>query len=162
MCSIGNQKNWQEFAIGPSGHVFAPFGAISHFTNFGSSSKQTEIGPESFGIVVCRFVGTGPDILGLVWPNFRPESGVKSRTYGRILKSCRGPCSSAENINQILIYAFGRFRIQLRSSRPPVYSPRTVVLRAPQQSARLRRTTKQPLCSRRTSTGTDHETALRF
>ncbi len=32
---------------------------------------NAEIEPESFGIVVCRFVGTVPDILGLVWPSFK-------------------------------------------------------------------------------------------
>ena len=48
--------------------------------------KHAEIGPESFGIVVCRFVGTVPDILGLVWPSFRPKSGSKSKISGRILK----------------------------------------------------------------------------
>ncbi len=70
--------------------------AISQFKSFGSSSKHAEIGPESFGIVVCRFVGTVPDILGLVWPSFRPKSGSKSKISGRILKSFRGPFSSAE------------------------------------------------------------------
>ncbi len=44
------------------------------------------MGPESFGIVVCRFVGTVPDILGLVWPSLRPKSGSKSKISGRILK----------------------------------------------------------------------------
>ncbi len=39
--------------------------AISQFKSFGSS-KHAEIFTESFGIVVCRFVGTLPDILGLV------------------------------------------------------------------------------------------------
>jgi hypothetical protein len=38
---------------------------ISQFENFGSSSKHTDIGPESFGIDVRRFVGTVPDSLGL-------------------------------------------------------------------------------------------------
>ncbi len=37
----------------------------SQFKSFGSSLKQAEIGPESFGIVVCRLVGTVPGILGL-------------------------------------------------------------------------------------------------
>jgi hypothetical protein len=40
---------------------------LSHnLESFGSSSKDAEIGPDSFGIVVCRFVGTVPDIRGLV------------------------------------------------------------------------------------------------
>ena len=62
---------------------------ISQFKSFGSSSKHAEIGPESFGIVVCRFVGTVPDILGLVWPSFRPKSGSKSKISGRILNNFR-------------------------------------------------------------------------
>ena len=62
---------------------------ISQFKSFGSSSKRAEIGPESFGIVVCRFVGTVPDILGLVWPSFRPKSGSKSKISGRILNNFR-------------------------------------------------------------------------
>ncbi len=45
---------------------------------------------------MCRFVGTVPDIVGLVWPSFRPKSGSKSQISGRILKSFRGPFSSAE------------------------------------------------------------------
>jgi hypothetical protein len=39
--------------------------AISQFTSFGSLPKHAETGPESFGIVVFRFVGTVPDLLGL-------------------------------------------------------------------------------------------------
>ncbi len=62
--------------------------------------------PESFGIVVCRFVGTGPDILGLVWPSFRPESGSKSKIPGRILQSSRGPLSSAESCACLLPEGF--------------------------------------------------------
>ncbi len=46
--------------------------------------KHAEIGPESFGVVVCRFVGTVPDILGLVWPSFRPKPGSKLKVSGRI------------------------------------------------------------------------------
>jgi hypothetical protein len=59
--------------------------------SFGSSSKHAEIEADSFGIVVCRFVGTVPDILGLLWPKFRPKSGSNSKISGRILKTCRGP-----------------------------------------------------------------------
>ena len=58
--------------------------------NCGSLWKHAEIGPESFGIVVCRFVGSVPDILGLVRPRFRPKCGSTLRISGRILKSCRG------------------------------------------------------------------------
>ncbi len=32
----------------------------------------------------------------MVWPNFRPKSGSKSKIPGRILKIFRGPVSSAE------------------------------------------------------------------
>ncbi len=31
------------------------------------------------------FVGTVPDILGLVWPSFRPKAGPKSKMSSRIL-----------------------------------------------------------------------------
>ncbi len=48
-------------------------------------------------MVVRRFVGTVPDILGLVWPRFRPKSDPKSKIPDRILKSVRGPFSSAES-----------------------------------------------------------------
>ncbi len=37
-----------------------------------------------------------PDILGLVWPSFRPTSGSKSKIPGRILKSFPGPFSGDE------------------------------------------------------------------
>ncbi len=67
---------------------------LSHsLKNFGSSTKHVAIGPESFGIVVHRFVDTVPDIFGLVWPNFRPKSGSKSKISGRILKFCWGSFS---------------------------------------------------------------------
>ncbi len=58
--------------------------------------RNTEIGPESWGIVVCPFVGAVPDTLGLVWPSFRLNFGSKSKISGRILKIVRGPFSSAE------------------------------------------------------------------
>ncbi len=70
--------------------------AISQFKGFGSSSKHAEIGPESFGIVLCRSVGNVPGILHLVWPRFRHDSGSKSKISRRILQSCRGSFSSAE------------------------------------------------------------------
>ncbi len=38
---------------------------------------------------MCRFVGSVPDILGLVRPSFRPKSGLRSKISGRILKSVR-------------------------------------------------------------------------
>jgi hypothetical protein len=78
------------------GFYFAHTG-IPQFKSFGSLSKHTEIGPELFGIVVCRFVGTVPDVLGLVWPSFRPKSGSRSKISGRILNIYRGPFSSAES-----------------------------------------------------------------
>ncbi len=52
--------------------------------------------PESFGMVVCWFVGNVPAILGFVWPSFRPKSGSKSKIPGRLLQRFRGPSSSAE------------------------------------------------------------------
>ncbi len=55
------------------------------------------MGPEVFGIVVCRSVGAVPDILGLVWRSFRPKSGSESKISGRILKISRGLFSSAES-----------------------------------------------------------------
>ncbi len=41
-------------------------GIISQFKSFGSLWKHAEIGSESFGVVVCRLLGTVPCILGLV------------------------------------------------------------------------------------------------
>ncbi len=46
---------------------------------------------------MCRSVGTGPGILGLVWLRFRPQFGSTLKIPGRILKSFRGPFSSAES-----------------------------------------------------------------
>ncbi len=43
-------------------------------------------------------MGTVPDILGLVWPNFSPNAGSKSQISGRILKSFRGHFDSAERL----------------------------------------------------------------
>ncbi len=45
---------------------------------------------------MCRFVGTVPDIWGLVWPNFKPNSGSESKISGRILNNSRDPFSPAE------------------------------------------------------------------
>ncbi len=45
---------------------------------------------------MCRLVGTVPDIVGLVWPSFRPKSDSKSKISGRVLKSVRCPFSLAE------------------------------------------------------------------
>ncbi len=39
---------------------------LSHSFKVSGRRRNAEIGPGSFGIVVCRFVGTVPDILGLV------------------------------------------------------------------------------------------------
>ncbi len=68
---------------------------LTQCTSFGASPKHSELGPELVGRVVCRSVGTVPGILGLVWLRFRPNSGSKSKTPVRILKSCRGSFSSA-------------------------------------------------------------------
>ncbi len=48
---------------------------------------------------MCRIGGAVLDILGLVWSRVKPKSGSKSKTAGWILKSFRGPFSSAENLN---------------------------------------------------------------
>ncbi len=51
---------------GPKPYKFIGFrwafmSQTSLFKSFGSSSEHTEIGPESFGTDVCRFVGTVPN-----------------------------------------------------------------------------------------------------
>ncbi len=51
---------------------------------------DTRRGTGSFGIVVCRSVGTLPAIVGLLRPNFKPNSGSKSKISGRILKKMVG------------------------------------------------------------------------
>ncbi len=63
---------------------------------FGSPSEHAEIGPEPFGIVVRRLVGTVLDIFCLVWRRFKPTSGLKSNIPGRMFKNVRGPFKSAE------------------------------------------------------------------
>ncbi len=68
----------------------------SQFSSFGTWSKHPDPGPRSIGIVACRCVGTVPDILGLVWPSFRTNSGSKSEVSGRILNNFGGRFSSAE------------------------------------------------------------------
>ncbi len=68
--------------------IYIWFGDSSFFLPpLASSSKRAEIGPETFGIVVCLFVGTVPGILGLVWRCFEPDSG----STGRILKHFPDP-----------------------------------------------------------------------
>jgi hypothetical protein len=74
--------------------------------SFGSSSKHAEIGSESFGIFVCRFVGTVPDILALVWPSFRPKAGSKWKISGRILKNSRGPFGSVVKVISVDMKSF--------------------------------------------------------
>ncbi len=47
---------------------------LSHsLKSFGSSSKHRDIGPESFGIVVCLSVGTAPCFVGLAQVRFEIE-----------------------------------------------------------------------------------------
>jgi hypothetical protein len=46
---------------------------------------------------VCRFVGTVPDMLGLLWLRFRPKFGPNLKMFGRILKIYPGRFSSAEH-----------------------------------------------------------------
>ncbi len=74
----------------------APSIRLSYLT-FQKFRKHFKICRSSFGLVVCRFVGTVLDILSPVWPSFRPKSGSKLNISGRILHSFRGPCSSAES-----------------------------------------------------------------
>ncbi len=64
---------------------------------FGSRSEHPETGPKWIGIGLRRFVGTGPGVFGLVSCGLGAE-GPKSTIPGRILKSFRGPLSSAEVI----------------------------------------------------------------
>ncbi len=53
--------------------------------------------PKSIGIGLwCRFVGTAPGILSLASSGLAADLGPNSTISGRILKSCPGPCSSAE------------------------------------------------------------------
>ncbi len=66
-------------------HQTALDGAAAAATAF-SVPKHVEIGPEPFGIVVCRSVGTVSGILGLVLLPVRPKSSSKSKNSGRILK----------------------------------------------------------------------------
>ena len=60
--------------------------------SFGSLSKHNEIGPEAFGIVVCRFVGTVTGYFGIglaqLPARIRPEiEGSRPDPY-----KCSGPC----------------------------------------------------------------------
>ncbi len=64
--------------------------------SFGSSSKHAEIGPESFGIVVCRLWVPCGGMWAWFGPALGPSPARKSKIPGRILKSFRGPLSSAE------------------------------------------------------------------
>ncbi len=93
------------------------------------SSKHAKIGAESFGIVVCRFVGTVPDVFGLVWTSFRPRSGSKSKIPGRILKSVRGPLAQPSYLwgaavpqNSRLVFGGSAFQT---APRPPQRRIRT-------------------------------------
>ncbi len=56
---------------------------FSQFKSFGSSAKQIDSGPESFGIVVCRFVGTAEYAVkflcaGHPYRNADPKTGRTS------------------------------------------------------------------------------------
>ncbi len=63
------------------------------FESFGTTSSHDEIGPESFGIVVCLSADIVPCILGLAWRRCRSKSRSKPKMSGRILKSSPGPFS---------------------------------------------------------------------
>ncbi len=58
----------------------------------------------TFGVVVCRSVGTVPGILGLVWLSFRPKSGSRSKASGRIHESFRGPFL----LSRVMFHSFTR------------------------------------------------------
>jgi hypothetical protein len=75
---------------GPKGAEIRPKirGRIYHFI-------IPKVCPIKFEVVVCRFVGTVPDILGWDWPNFRPQSGSKSKISSRILHSSRSGASTS-------------------------------------------------------------------
>ena len=81
LCNMGYQK--PTCTVLARAHV--PFSAQPSHSFKVSNRRHAEVDPESFGIVVCRFAGTVTDILGLVWPSFRPESGSKSKVPDRIL-----------------------------------------------------------------------------
>jgi hypothetical protein len=49
-------------------------------------SEHYEVGPESFGVVVCRLAGTEPGICGVVWISFISKSEWESKIPGRVLK----------------------------------------------------------------------------
>ncbi len=65
---------------------------------FVSWPDRPEADLKSFGIDVYRFVGTTPGIFGLASSGFGAAVGPKSKISGRILKSFRGPLSSAEKM----------------------------------------------------------------
>ncbi len=70
---------------------------LSHsLKSFGSASKHDEMGPEAFGIIVCRSVRAVPCILGLIWRRFGPKPDSKSKIFGQIHQRFPGPFSSAE------------------------------------------------------------------
>ncbi len=64
--------------------------------SFGSSSKQAEIGPASFGIVVCRFVGTVPDIWGLLCPKKHVGIPLRNGSKGTVWASIQVPLRSGQ------------------------------------------------------------------
>ncbi len=64
---------------------------------------------------MCRFVGTVPDILGLVWPRFRLKSGSESKIPSRILQHFRGPLSSAERTWHFVHTIFEGLEVPLES-----------------------------------------------
>ncbi len=45
---------------------------------------------------MSRFVGTVPNVVGLVWPSLRPKSRSKLEISGRILTRFQGPLRSAQ------------------------------------------------------------------
>ncbi len=78
-------------------YVSRPYSAEpSHSLKVSDRRRNTPKSAQNRSESLCRFVGTVPDILRLVWPSFRPKPGSRSKIPGRILKSCRGPLSSSK------------------------------------------------------------------
>ncbi len=78
-------------------------GLADRMEKFGSWSKHPETGPKLVGLDFCRFVHRFVPVCGhrlghfcLASSGLGADLGPKSTIPGRILKRCRGPCSSAE------------------------------------------------------------------
>ncbi len=104
--------------IGMSGADDEDSAELSHSLKV---SDRSRIGPESFGIVVCRFVGTVPGIWGLVLLPFRPIAVPKSKTAGRILKIVRALLAQPSGEGGRLVPPPAR-RVKVREGRSRKFS----------------------------------------